>query len=158
MSLRQSLSGFRKKVKEKLSKIGDGADKRRADVGGEGFNRSALSFQSEPSIMVGGEFGGDIEVGAGKDDPRPDDSWSFSRSAVGIGHGQGGDDDSAGGEINQQHLHPRPHLQTESGSSRERTGSDGNGAGRANLPPQSDVGNAATPIPPISQDGETEST
>ena len=152
MSLRQSFSGFRKKVKEKLSKIGDGTDKRRVNVGGEGFNHSALSLQSEPGVVVGGEFG------VGKDDLRPDDSRSVSQSVVGTGLGQGGSDDMAGGEINQQHLHPRPYVQTGSGSGRERMDADGKRAGRANPPLQLDVGDAGTLIPSISRGSETKST
>ena len=156
MSLRQSFSGFRKKVKDKLSKIGD-TESKRTNSGGEGFNRSALSFQSEPGIVVEGEFRGeDIEVNAGKNDPQSDGSPSTSRSAVGTGHGQGGSDDTAsGGEISQQHLQPHPYVHTGSGSGRERMDADGKSAGRANPPLQSDIGNAAMPIPSISQGSET---
>ena len=121
MSLQQSVSGFRKKVKDKLSRIGHKTGKARPNVVGEGFDHSTLSLQSEPAIAVEGELGGDIEVGAGTDDPGPDDSRPVSQPAVGIGHSQGVSDDKASrGEISQMDLHPHSHVQTESGSSRER--------------------------------------
>jgi len=47
MSFRESLSGFRKKAKEKLSKIGEKRDERPAAAGSEGFNPSSLSSQSD---------------------------------------------------------------------------------------------------------------
>ena len=49
MSFRESLSGFRKKAKEKLSKIGEKRDERPAGVGSEGFDRSSLAPQSDKS-------------------------------------------------------------------------------------------------------------
>ena len=89
MSFRQSISRFRKKAKDKLSKIGHKLE-RRADVGNEEFARSALSLQSEPWILVERKSrGGDIRVGK-VNGPQPDDSRSVLRSAVGIGHSQGG--------------------------------------------------------------------
>jgi len=118
MSFRQSISGFQKKVKDKISKIGNKTGKKRPNVVGEGFDHPTLSLQSEPLIAMGGEPG-NIEASAGEDDPRPDDPLPISRSAVEIGHDQGKSDDKAsGGEISQQDLHPHPHVQTESGSSR----------------------------------------
>ena len=52
MSFRQSLSGFRKKVKEKLSKVGDKKNERPAGVGSEGSNPSNLSLQSNKSDWI----------------------------------------------------------------------------------------------------------
>ena len=72
-------------MKGKLSKIGKRLERGSANVGGEGFDRSASSSQSEPVIVVGDEFrGGDIKDSGGKDDPQPDDSRFVSRSAVGV--------------------------------------------------------------------------
>ena len=158
MSFRQTLSGFRKKVKGKLSKMGKRPERGSADAGSEGYDRSTLSSQSEPGIVVGGESRGDIKLSGGKDDPRPDDSRSVSRSAVGIGHDQGGSDDKAsGGETSQKGLHPHPHVQTDSGSSREMKDVEGKRVDKAILPPQSDIENSA-PIPSTSRVGEPEST
>ena len=148
-------------MKDKLSKIGDKTDKTQGSASGEGFDRSVLSLQSEPGIVVGGEFrGGDTKVSVGKDDPQPDDSRSVSRSAVGIGHDvQGGSDDKASGaETSQKHLHPHPHVQTEGGSSRERRDADGKRVDRADPPPRLDIVNVETSSLSISQGGESEST
>jgi len=152
MSFRKSLSKFQEKVKHKL-KIGDKSERKGPNIGGEGFYRSALSSQSEPGIVVEGEFrGGGTKVGVGKDYPRPDDSQSVSRSVVGSGYDTGGSDDNAdGGETS---LHPHPHLQAESGSSGEGRDVDGRRTDQADPPPQSDVGNET---PSISR-GESEST
>jgi len=112
MSFRKSLSKFQEKVKDKL-KIGGKSERPGADVGGKKPYLSALSSQSEPGIVVEGEFrGGDIKTGAGKDDPRPGDSQSVScRSAVGTGRDLGESDDNAyGGETDQSRLHPQSHL------------------------------------------------
>jgi hypothetical protein len=49
MSFRKSLSGFRKKAKEKLSKIGDKKDEQPAGVSSEGFDHSSISLQSDKS-------------------------------------------------------------------------------------------------------------
>ena len=65
MSFRESFSRFRKRVKDELSKIGDGSERRRADFGGEGFHRSALSSQSEPGV-VGHDQGGDDKASGGE--------------------------------------------------------------------------------------------
>ena len=121
MSFRQSISGFRKKVKEKVSKIRNKTGKGPNAVD-EGFDHSTLSLQSEPAVAVGGEFkGGEIEVCAGKDDPGPDNSPSVSPPVVGIGRSQGESDDRVrGGETSQKDLDPHPHVQIESGSSQER--------------------------------------
>jgi len=146
-------------MKDKLG-IGDKPERTGADVGGKRPYLSALSSQSEPGIVVEGEFrGGDIKIGAGKDDPRPGDSQSVSRrSAVGTGHDLGGSDDNTyGGETDQSRLHPQSRLQAESGSSRERRDVDGKKADRVDPPPQSDIGNR-TPTPSISRGGESEST
>ena len=124
MSFRQSISGFQKKAKDKLSKIGHKLE-RGANVGDEEFARSALSLQSEPGIIVEGESRGDIIVGKGKDNPQSDDSRSVSRSVVRIGHSQGGSDNRANEEIDQKYLHPHLHVQTESGPSRESGDVDG---------------------------------
>ena len=155
MSLRQSFSGFRKKVKGQLSKIGDKPEGISANVSGEGSDRPIISFQPRLGIVVEDNFRGDIEVGAGEDDPGADDSRSVSGSVVGIGHDQGGSDDEASGEISQKGLHPSRQVQTESGSSRERN-VDGQGANRVDPPLQSDIG--TTPSPSIMRGGETEST
>ena len=159
MSFRQTLSGFRKKVKGKLSKIRKRPERGSADAGGEGFNRSAPSSQSEPGIVVGGESsGGDVEASGREDDPRPDDSRSVSRSAVGVGHGQGeSDDKTSGGEITQKYLHPHPHVQTGSGSGGEMRDVDGKRVDKLDPLPQSDIGNG-TPTPSTSRVGEPGST
>ena len=157
MSFRKSFSGVRKKVKDKLSKIVHGPEKG-ANAGGDGSNRSALSLQSEPGIVVDGEFRrGDIKVSAEKDDPQPDDSRSVSRSALGV---RESDDKAGGGETSKKRLHLRPHVQAESGSSQGRRGVDGKQADRADSPPQSDIRNKPTPAPSISRarGGESEST
>ena len=50
MSFRKSLAGFRKKAKEKLSKIGDRRDEQPAGVAGsEQLDHSSLSLQSDKS-------------------------------------------------------------------------------------------------------------
>lgn len=152
MSLQQSFSRFRKKAKEKVSKIRDKIGKIRANAGDEGSYRSGLSSQSEPGVVVEGESrGGETKAGVGKDDSRPGDSVSVSRSAVGIGHDHGGSDDGTSGrETDQKGLHP--HLQAESGSSR------GKKVDRAHPLSQSNTGNETTPPPSIFQGGEAEST
>ena len=155
MSFRKSFSGVRKKVKDKLSKIVHGPEKG-ANAGGEGSYRSALSLQSEPGIVVDGEFrGGDIKVSAGKEDPQPDGSRSVSRSALGVGES---DDKAGGGETSQKRIHLHPHIQAESGSSQGRRSVDGKQADKADPPPQPDIGNKTTPAPSISRGGESEST
>ena len=67
MSLRQSFSRFRKKTKDKLSKIGNKARCRRPNVGDEEIDHSSLSLQSEPVIAT--RDLGDARLGIGKDDP-----------------------------------------------------------------------------------------
>ena len=115
MSLRQSFSGFRKKVKDKLSKIGEGTGQGQSNVLDEEFDHSALSLQSEPAIAVEDELRGEeIEVYPGKDDPGPENSRSVSQPALEMS------DDRASGEVTQTDPQPRPHVQTESGPSRER--------------------------------------
>ena len=158
MSFRKSFSGFRKKVKDKLSTIGDKTASGQADPSGEGSDHPTLSLQSEPGVIVGGEFrGGDVKVSVGEDDPRPDDLHSVSRSVVGVGRGQGATDDKASGETSQRDLHPHPHVQTESGSSREAEDFDRERADQGDPPPQSDVG-TKTPALSTSRAGEPEST
>lgn len=121
-------------MEDKLSKIGDRTERGRADVGGEGFDHSTLLLQSEPGVVVRGEFrGGDSKADIEGDDPRLGDS-KVSRSAVRIGHVQGGSDDKANGEE-----------------------TDGKGADRADPHPQSDIGNR-TPTISTSQVGESEGT
>ena len=145
-------------MKDKLSKIVHRPDKGGANAGGEGSYRSALSLQSEPGIVVDGEFrGGDIKVSTRKDDPQPDDSRSVSRSALGVGES---DDKAGGGETSQKRIHLHPHIQAESGSSQGRRSVDGKQADKADPPPQPDIGNKTTPAPSISRarGGESEST
>ena len=155
MSFQKSFSGVRKKAKDKLSKIVHRPEKGGANAVGEGSYHSALSLQSEPGSVVRGELGGGIKVGAGKDDPQPDDSRSVSRSALGVGES----DDKAGrGETSQKRLHLHPHIQAESGSSQGRRSVDGKQADKADPPPQPDIGNKTTPAPSISRGGESEST
>ena len=145
-------------MKDKLSTIGDKTARGQANPGGEGPDHPTLSLQSEPGVTVGGEFrGGDIKVSVGKDDPRPDDLQSVSRSAVGVGHGQGASDDKASGETSQRDLHPHPHVQTEGKSSQAAEDVDRKGADQSDPPPQSDVGNK-TPVLSTSRAEEPEST
>ena len=154
MSFRKSFSGFRKKVKDKLSKIGGKAEGQ-ANVGGGGFNNPALILQSEPAIAVESEFGeGSATVVTGKGEPRPDGSLSVSRSAVDVGHNLGvsGDRRATG----QRSLHSYTHAQTESGPSQERRDVGRKEAERADPPPQSDVDNRS-PAPSILQGGKSES-
>jgi len=159
MKFRKYLSRFQEKVKNKLSRVKDKPERGGANVGGQGLSRSALSSQSEPGIAVeGGSRGGDIKVGVGKDDPRPDDSQSVSRSVVGTGHDLGGSDDNVNrGETGQKLLHPHPHTELEDGSSQERRDVEGKKADQVDPPPQSDIGNR-TPTPSTSRGGESEST
>ena len=159
MSLRQSFSGFRKKVKDKVSNIGNKTKKQGTGVGGEGLDHSTLSLRSEPAVVMEGELGGDTEVGVGKGNLRRDDLRFYSQSAVEMGHGQGGSDDKAGrGDTNQNRLHLHPHVQAESGSSQPRTDVDGKQADQVDPPPQSDIWNKTTLAPPISRGGESKST
>ena len=108
---------------------------------------------------MGDEFsGGDIKAGGGKDDPRPDDSRSVSRSAVGIGHGQEESDDKAsGGENRQEGLHPHPHVQTDSGSIREMRDVGGKRVDQVDPPPQPGIENKTLTLS-ASRVGEPEST
>ena len=143
-------------MKGKLSKIEKRPERGSADTSGEGFDD--LTSQSEPGIVVGSESrGGDIEADGGKGDPRPDDSRSVSRSAVGIGHDQGESDEKASiGGTSQKGLHPHPHVQTDSGSSREMRDVGGKRADKVDPPPRSDIGNSVS-TPSISRAGESES-
>ena len=156
MSFQKSFSRFRKRVKDKLSSIGDKTARGQANLGGEGFDHPTFSLQSEPGVVVGGEFRGNTKVSVGKDDPRPDNLQSVSRSAVGVGHGQGASEDEASGETNQKDLHPNPHVQTEGGSTREAEDVDREGADQGDPPLRSDVGNK-TLTPSVSRIEEPES-
>ena len=153
MDFRKPFSKVREKVKRGLSKVGD-------RVGGKGFNRPALSSQSEPGIIVEGEFrGGDIKASVGQDDPRPGDSQSVShRSAVETRHDPGSDNNDYGGETGQKRLHLHPRVRAESGSSQERRDVDGKRADQVNPPSQSDIGAGTTPAPSVSRGGESEGT
>jgi len=160
MSFRKTLSRFKEKVRHKPPKIGDKPE-RGANVGGEELHRPASSSQSEPGIVVEGDSrGGGIKVSVGKDDPRPDDSQSVSRSVVGTGHNLGGSNDNAnGGETGQKHLHPHPHTELEGGPSQEMGDVNGRKADRVDpaAPPRSDVGKGTT-TPSISRGVGSEST
>ena len=147
MSSRKSFSGFRKKAKDKLSKIGGRMKEIQASVGGDDLYRLASSSQSEPAVVIEDESKGDPKVSGGRGDPQPDDSLLASRSAVEIGHTQGECDDKVdGGGPGQEALHPHSYVQAESGSNRERSISE---PGQIN-PFQSDTDNEPTPAPPIS--------
>jgi len=160
MSLRQSLSGFRKKAKDKLSKIGDRIERRRAGVGDEGFDRPNSPLEPEPIMGVEGEPGGDIRViGVGKGDPRTDDSRFVSWPVVEGEHEPGGSDNYAGQQERvQEDLHLRARMQAGRGPSQERRNVGGNRVSQVDLPPRSksDIGNATTPTPSILQGGEPE--
>ena len=157
MSFRKSFSGFRKKAKDKLSKIGGGTGEIRANAGDDGLHRPASSTQSEPAIVAQDEFKGDPKAGGGRGDPRPDGSPLVSRSAVEIGPTQGGsDDEPGGGETHREGLHPHSYLRAGGRSSREERVVGGEQAGRADLP-QSDIEKGATPVPPTFRAGEPES-
>ena len=152
MSFRKSFSGFRKKVRDKLC-IGDKTTEGQANPGAGGFDHPTLSLQSEPGVIVGGEFrGGNTKVSVGKDDPQPGDLPSASQSVVGVGYGQGASGDKTSGETSQKDLHPHPRVQTE-GETRDV---DGKGADQSDLP-RSDAGNK-TPAISTSRVEEPEST
>ena len=146
MSFRKSISGFRKKVKDKLSNIGGKPEEIRANTGGDGLDRLASSSQSEPVIVVEDGSKGDPEAGGGRGGPRPGDSLPVSQSAVEVGHAQGeSDDETDGGGVGQKALHPDSYVQVESGSSREGSVVGGKGAGQAD-PPPSDTEKKMTPV------------
>ena len=151
MSFRKSFSGFRKKVKDKLSCIGDKTTEGQANPGGEGFDHPTLSLQSEPGVIVGGEFrgAGNIKVSVGQDDPRPDDLQSASRSVVGVEYSQGASDNKPGKGTKQRDLR--------GGSIRETRDFDGKRADQGDPPPKSDVGKK-TPALSTSRAEEPEST
>ena len=158
MGLRQSFSKLRKKAKDKVAKVRDKIGRGRANLGGEEFNRSALSLQSEPGIVTGDELTGGIGVGIGEGNLRPDDSRFVSHSAVELGRGQGGSGGEAErGGTSQKDLHPHSHVQTESGSSQERGDVGETRAGKVHPPPRPDIGNAATLTPSNPHGGESES-
>ena len=129
-------------MKDKLSCIGDKTAEGQANPGGGGFDHRTLSLQSEPGVIVEGEFrGGNNKVSVGEDDPRPGDLQSASRSVVGVEYGPGAGDDKTSGEASQKDLHPHPRVQTKGGSIRETRDVDGKGTDQDDLPPRSDVGN-----------------
>ena len=157
MSFRKTFSGFRKKAKDKLSKIGGKTKEIRANTGGDGLYLPASPSQSDPAIVFEDGSKGDPEAGGGIADPRPGGSLSVSQSAVEIGHGQGESDDKVdGGGVGQMGLHPRSYLQVESGSGREGSVVGGKEAGKAN-PPPSDTEKKTTSALSIFQAGESES-
>jgi len=153
MSLRQSFSGFRKKVKVKLSKIGNRTGRRGTDVGGESAH-SSPPLQSGPAIVAESEARGDIRVGIGEDDPQPEDSQSISRSIIERECEPGGSDSHANRrEDIQGGLHPHKNVQAGHGDIDERKG------GQVDPPrSQSDIKDGTTPTPSISQGGGSEST
>lgn len=156
MSFRKSFSGFRKKAKDKLSKIGGRAEEIRANAGGDGLYRLASPSQSEPAIAVEDEFKGGPEVGGGRVDPWSSGSLSVSRSAVEIGHAREENDDKAGGcGTGQKALHPHSYVQVENRSSRGKRIVGGEQAGRADLP-RSDIEEETTPAPSIFSAGGSE--
>jgi len=158
MSLRQSLSGFRKKAKDKLSKIGDRIERRRAGVGGEGFDRPNSPLEPEPIMGVEGEPGGDI--GVGKGDSRTDDSRFVSWPVVEGEREPGGSDNYDGQQERvQEDLHLRVRMQAGRGPSQERRNVGGNRVSQVGLPSRSrsDIGNATTPTTSdVLQGGEPE--
>lgn len=155
MSFQQTLSGFRKKAKEKLSKIGHNAEKRRTNVGGKVFHRSAPASQLEPDVAAEGELSGDTKFNAGEDSPRPGDPLSASQSVVGSGPS---DDKANATEIGQKYLHPHSHAQSEGGPSREGGGFDEKRVSQAHPPLQPDIANAETLVPSIPPGVESDST
>ena len=145
MSFRKSFSGFRKKAKDKLSKIKGRTEEIQANTGGDGLQLPALSSQSEPVIVVEDNFKGDSEASGERTYLRPGGSLSVSRLPTEIGPTQGETDDKpGGGETCQEALHPRSYAQAESGFSREERVVGGEQAGRADLP-QPDTENEQTP-------------
>jgi len=152
MDFKKSFSKARDRVKHRLSKIGKKREGSVVNVGGEGFDRSALSLQSGADIVAEGEVRGeDSKAGGGENDPaiQPDDSKSVSRSVTGGGHDLGGSDNHVSEEeTDQSGPHPHSHVGTETGSGRE-------GRDQVDTPPQSDIRNR-TPTPPILRGGESE--
>ena len=157
MSLRQSFSRFREKVKDRLSKIRGKTEEIRANVGGDGLCHPTSYSQSEPVTVVEDESKGDPEAGGGRGGPRPGDSLSVSRSTAEIGHTQGESDDKAdGGGVGQKGLYPHSYVQAESGSSRGKAIVGGEQAGRTDLP-WSDIEEETTPAISVFRAGESES-
>ena len=157
MSFRKSFSGFRKKAKDKLSKIGGRTEKIRANTGDDDLYRPASSSQSEPVIVVEDESKGDPDAGGGRGDPRPGGSLPVSRSAVEIGHAQGEIDGKVdGGGVGQKGLHPHFYVQVESGSGHEGSVVGGKEAGQAD-PPPSDTKKKRTLFPSIFRAGGSKS-
>lgn len=154
MSFQQSFSRFRKKAKNKLSKIGRKSDKTPANVGSEGLDDSSLSLPSEPAIVVEDERRGDTSNGEGEGDPQLNDSRSILQSSAEREPGGSGDYANRG-EGDQEDLPPQTHLQAGRGSTREGKKVDRKGAGQD--PSESDV-EKRTPTPPISHAGGSGST
>ena len=156
MSFRKTFSGFRKKAKDKLSKIGGRTEEIQANAGGDGLYHPVLSSRSEPAIVVEDELEGDPEDGGGRGDPQPGGSLSVSLSAVEIGDTQGESDHKAdGGGTCEEGLHPHSYVQAESESSREKGIVCGERAGRADIP-QSDTEKETTSAPSVFRVGESE--
>ena len=149
MSLRQSFSGFRKKVKVKLSKIGNRTGRRGTDVGGES-DHSNPPLQSGPAVVAESEARRDIRVGTGEDDPQPEDSQSILQSIIEPG---GSNSYAARREDSQGGLHPHTNVQAGHGDIDERK------AGQVDpARSQSDIRNGTTPAPSVSRGGGPEST
>ena len=127
-------------------------------VGGEEFNHSSLSLQSEPAIAVEAELGGGTGVGVGSNGPRPDDSLPASRSVAELEREpRGSDDYNARRERGQEGLHPKAYELAGRGSGRGREDVDEERVDQADPPlSESDIG-SRIPTPSILQDGEPES-
>jgi len=132
MSFRKPFSKAREKVKLGFSKIGDKLERGGTNVGGKGFDRSALSQQPESaSIMVEGKVRGEDNKAGEEDSTAP-------RLVVGRGDGLE--------EAGQSSPHLRPHVEIENEFGRE-----GKGRAGALRPDFGDM----TPTSSISRDGES---
>jgi len=152
MSFRQSFSRFRKKTKYKVSNIGNRIKRQATCAGGEGFDHSSLSLQSEPANVARGEVGGSTGVGVGNDDSRPGDSLPVSRSITELEREpEGSGDYTARWERGQEGLHPHAYEWAARGAGRERVGQVD--------PPRSESGiGRRSPTPSILHGSESEST
>lgn len=154
MSFKQSFSGFRKKAKDKLLKIGRKPDKTPSSAGSEGLDHSSVSLPSEPAIVVEDERRGGTSIGGGEGDPQLDDSRSVSQSLVRREPG-GSDDDANRPEGDQEGLRPDTHLQAGREASREGKKVDRQGVGQD---PSTSDAEKKTPVPSISHAGGSGST
>lgn len=154
MSFKQSFSGFRKKAKDKLLKMGRKPDQTPSGAGGEGLGHSSLSLPSESAIVVEGERRGGTSVGEGEGDPQLDDSRSVSQSLARRELG-GSDDDDNRPEGDQEGLRPHTHLQAGREASREGKKVDVKGVDQD--PSKSGV-EKTTPAPSVSHAGGSGST